>query len=341
MQIFRSEGQPVTKYIHDDGSETSIKAVSSCDTVRDPNTGVLHLNPVERNKYSVFISSSTGCFMRCQFCHLTARNARYGKLNSLDLLANLPAAIQDSVQHDPSLRDRFVKLNWMGMGEDHMVSPNRTRHVTLGLLDWIQDNGFAAGLDGVDIASVVPAIDPEEWIGEFQTLDRDLEPYPLNPSNAVTVHRSNGFTAHYPNRSRVRLFYSLHSAVQDTRDRLIPKAMPLDAALPALTRFSEGNRYNLIFHHLLLNGVNDSDAEIDALLAFWDRNGLREHELRILRFNPADGSALRESDRFAAVIDRLAGEIPFLKVQISTGTDVKAACGQFIVSRPQEVRRAA
>jgi hypothetical protein len=41
MGTFRSDDGMAGKYVHPDGSETAVKSVSSCDTVRDPVTGRL------------------------------------------------------------------------------------------------------------------------------------------------------------------------------------------------------------------------------------------------------------------------------------------------------------
>lgn len=42
---------------------------------------------------------------------------------------------------------------------------------------------------------------------------------------------------------------------------------------------------------------------------------------------------MKESDFFVEQIRRLSDEINFIKVQISPGTEVSAACGQFIVKK--------
>lgn len=337
MEDFRSDDNLVGKYIHADGSETAIKCVSSCDTVRDPATGRLHRNTVDRRKYSIFVSSSVGCYMSCNFCYLTLKRSRYGKLKKDRIVANLKEAVVAEFAANPEVRDRYVKLNWMGMGEDHLRNPERTAEITLEMLDWLIAEGYALGLDGVDIATVLPPKLPESWIPTLQALDAALARYPLNPANRQAVHASNGYVG-YVNRSRLRLFYSLHSAVQETRDRMIPRALPLSEALQALKGFSKNDRYNLIFHHMFIAGQNDAPAEVEALLSLVRDAELKPFEFRILRYNACDNSPFHETSGFDAIVERLAAEIPRLKVQISTGTEVRAACGQFIVTQFQPRR---
>lgn len=339
MEDFRTDDNLVGKYIHADGSETAIKCVSSCDTVRDPATGKLHRNNVDRRKYSIFVSSSVGCYMACNFCYLTLKGSKYAKLEKERILANLKEAVVSEFAANPDVHDRYVKLNWMGMGEDHLRNPERTAEITLEMLDWLIREGYALGLDGVDIATVLPPKLPANWIATLQSLDAELARFPLNPANRQAVHASNGYVD-YQNRSRLRLFYSLHSAIQTTRDIMIPRALPLAEALPQLDAFSQDERYNLVFHHMFIEGQNDDEAEIDALLALVKDARLGSHEFRILRYNSCDNTALRETPRIEAIVERIAAEIPRLKVQISTGTEVRAACGQFIVTRFQPGRAA-
>lgn len=332
-EVFISDDDLVVKVVHEDGSETAIKTVSSCDTIRNPVTGELEFNNIERNKYSVFASSSRGCFMNCNFCYLTIKNCEYSKLSADQILENLQSAIQTQMNHKPETKDRYVKLCWMGMGEDQIAQPERTSRLTLDFLGWSLINGFAIGLDGIDLATVLPKV-KNTWIETFQQLNKQLEYYTYNPNNRLRVHGQDMKRgAEYINRSPFRLFYSLHSAIQETRDIAIPNAMPLDQALPLLKEYSDGNKNNVIFHHMFMEGQNDSDKEIDEFLELIEHYDLYDHEFRILRYNHCQNSPFGESETFNRIIDKIAPHIPFLKVQISTGSEVRAACGQFIVKQ--------
>jgi len=58
-----------------------------------------------------------------------------------------------------------------------------------------------------------------------------------------------------------------------------------------------------------------------------------KHEVRILRYNSCSESEIVEEYFFESIIKKILPLIPNLKVQISAGSEVKAACGQFLVSR--------
>jgi adenine C2-methylase RlmN of 23S rRNA A2503 and tRNA A37 len=338
-EILFSDDRTVTKIIHNDNSETAIKTVSSCDTHMKEN-GEYVLNPVDRNKYSIFVSDSAGCYMACKFCYLTLKNMKFGKLSSDDIVANIKEALLARIVTYPDIDleridEKFVKLCWMGMG-DAFINTQRSKAATIEMLDFIMEQGHAVGLDGVDMSTVVPKVkDLDETFAHLYELEELLQKYELNPHNDVLVHRSeySNTPTSYPSRSRFRLFYSLHSAIQKTRNELIPNAMSIDEALPALIDYSKHNKHNLIIHHMFIDGFNDSDEEIDALIRLIKAYGLHQYELRVLRYNTCEVSTfIHESNRFKDIIKRLHDVHPFVKVQISAGSEVKAACGQFLVT---------
>jgi adenine C2-methylase RlmN of 23S rRNA A2503 and tRNA A37 len=328
METFRSDNNTVGKYVHDDFSETAIKNVSSCDTILDPVTGKFYPNNVDRRKYSIFISSSVGCFMKCKFCYLTIKNSPYKKITKEQLRSNIEEAIIEEIQQNPDNANRYVKVCFMGQGEDHMVDPVRTREYTNELLDYLLVNNLALGLDGVDIATVMSKGTCLDWINEFTLLNESLSKYNMNPNNIKTVNASNAYNMDNQ-RSRLRLFYSLHSAIQSEREMLIPNAMPLITATQELDKFHNQSGCNIIFHHMFMEGQNDSDRSVDALLEFMSTR--KQHELRILRYNSCYYTPFGESKRFDEIVARISKEIPRIKIQISVGTEVAAACGQFIV----------
>lgn len=338
-ESYLSEDNLVTKFIHDDTSETSIKQVSSCDTVFDPATGTLEYNNVDRRKYSVFASISAGCYMNCEFCYLTMKGMKFKKLNRDKILQNLKDAVIAQWETNPP-EDRYIKLCWMGMG-DAGVQPyeDDVYEITLDFLDWAINNGYAKGIDGVDLATVLPNV--KRWGYEvFQALNDALhDGYydKINPNNDIVVHKEQGsrFPDHYPNRSLFRLFYSLHSAVPETREEIMPKCMPIERAIEQLLEYSQNNKYNLIFHHMFMHNINDSEHELQALTDLIDKYKLHNYEMRILRYNQCEGDCIRESDYFDQCVNHLAKTHSNMKVQISTGTEIQSACGQFVVKQYQ------
>lgn len=341
-KILFSDDATVTKIVHDDDSETAIKTVSSCDTCINED-GTFTLNETERNKYSIFISYSAGCYMKCKFCYLTLKNMKYKKLQLDSIYSNVMETLIErrvaaKIGTVPKIEGKFVKLCWMGMG-DAFVDTERVGNTTISLMHYIMNctRPFAKGLDGVDLSTVMPKVkNLDETFNNLYMLDEMLKYFPLNPHNDVIVHRNAEFSSTgtvYPNRSRFRLFYSLHSAIQKNRDSLIPNAMPINQAIPALVDYSQNNKFNVIFHHMFIDGFNDTQEEVDALINLIDKYNLREYELRILRYNTCEVSTfMHESNNFKNIIKQLVAVHPHIKVQISAGSEIKAACGQFLTN---------
>jgi 23S rRNA (adenine2503-C2)-methyltransferase len=140
----------------------------------------------------------------------------------------------------------------------------------------------------------------------------------------------------------VHLALSLHSANQQTRERLIPLARryplgELRRALLELNRIQPTNTAVMI-EYLMLAGVNDSlDAAVE--LAAW-LDGLRVH-VNLIPYNPIDDAPhLDGSDRATceAFSARLKTAGFATTIRYSLGADVAAACGQLV--RKENRRRA-
>ena len=331
LEIFRSEDGTVSKFIHADGDETAIKCVPSQTTFVNPKTGTVSTSFSDRKKWSLFISSSVGCFMKCKFCHLTSKNCAFVKLSSRQVVEHLKEAIESEIAFRPEMSERWVKICWMGMG-DAIADPDMIVSATLEILDWIMDNGYAQGLDGVDVSTVIPPVSPR-WVDHLVILNGVLSTrgYPINPNNSSVEQAQLTTHTSYSDRSIVRVFYSLLSAIQETRDFMTPKALPLSEAVPLLKKLDHAGIRTLI-HQIFVSGLNDSDIEVDALIDLMNTE-FPHSELRVLRYNHCDQSPYHEWERVPEIVKRLATKIPLLKVQESAGSEVQAACGQFLVSR--------
>ncbi len=327
FDVYRTEDGTVSKYIHEDGSETAIKIVKSIQNVLNPITKEIETRKSDRNKYSIFISSSVGCYMKCKFCHLTLKDSKHIKIESEEVLANIKEAIEDVVLFNPDIKNRYVKLSWMGMG-DAINKPRMVYDVTIELLNWIFSKGYAIGLDGVDLSTVMPPLKNKKWIDTFHELEKQLNCYDVNPSyNMDNIEYTNGYYSH---KNIFRLFYSVESAIQEKRDIVVPNAMPINEAIAQLKEYEQNGAYTLILHHLLVDGLNDSEEELIALKDLVHKD-FKNNELRILRYNFCAKSNYKESEKFINQIRYLSDKINFIKVQVSPGTEVSAACGQFIV----------
>lgn len=327
MESFRTDDGAVGKYVHSDGSETAIKCVPSQSTFIRPD-GTYETKHTDRHKYSIFISVSVGCFLKCPQCWLTLKDSKYVKLTAARVLANVQEALAAEVLANPAIKDRYVKVCWMGMG-DALSQPTIVQEVTLQLLEWITTNGYAAGLDSVDLSTVGPST-KANWLDTFVQLNQALTHFTHNPHNLAVEQAQVSNIERYATRSTFRIFYSLHSAVQSTRDVIAPNTALLADITPTLHKVNESG-LTLIFHQLFVEGINSTPTEVSSLVDYLAQ--FPNNEFRVLRYNECSRSPYREWSEIDNAVETLIKSHPMVKVQQSAGSEVAAACGQFLVTQ--------
>lgn len=306
-KIISTDGM-VTKYLHDNGTETSFKKQLSGQY----DSSLDYPDFKNKQKYSLVLSCSHGCQLSCSFCHLTQNNKQFKKISAEDVILNIKSVIEDQVKEDPSLKNRYIKLCWMGEGEP-LLNYEMIRYVTEEILHWVRENQYAEGLDGVDISTSMPKV-KKEIINDLNDFNKYLYIFNKNPNNKE--------------KTPLRLFYSLHSVNDEIRSEMMPKTIKINDAVLNMKHVSDAFGIDTIFHYTCINGKNDSNEDVDKLIQFWIDNNLTKSQLRILRYN---GGLNRdeESMNLNKIILKLKKAIPNLKVQHSAGKDVKSSCGMF------------
>jgi len=130
----------------------------------------------------------------------------------------------------------------------------------------------------------------------------------------------------------VQLALSLHSARQPVRERLMPQARryPLDMLRESLVEAACNGK--VMIEYLMLAGVNDSDEDLAALMAYL--SGIPVH-INIIPFNEFSGCNLRGTprparERFALRLKQAGFDTT---LRYSLGSDIAAACGQLVRHR--------
>lgn len=125
------------------------------------------------------------------------------------------------------------------------------------------------------------------------------------------------------------LAVSLHSARQEVRDGLIPamQNQRLGALRQALDRYAgaTGRRFSL--EYALMDGVNDSEQDLEALIAFSRR--LLCH-VNLIPLNAIEGAAVQPapSGKMQEWQEQLEAAGVSCTVRRSRGRDISGACGQ-------------
>lgn len=125
------------------------------------------------------------------------------------------------------------------------------------------------------------------------------------------------------------LAVSLHSAVQNTRDQIMPamKKQNLESLRMALQQYTEVSGRRFTFEYALMNSVNDSSSDLDALIQY--AQGLLCH-VNLIPLNHVAGSPIRPSshDTLHYWEYKLNENGITASIRKSRGSDIVAACGQ-------------
>ncbi len=201
---------------------------------------------------------------------------------------------------------RITRVVFMGMGEPlhHYAA---TRDAIAVLTDM---NGLALARDSVTVSTVgLPA--------RIDRLGQDLG-------------------------GQIQLALSLHSARQETRERLIPIAARHDLASlrAALQRYPRKPGAWLMLEVVVIPGITDTAEELAAIARFAD--GLAAI-VNLIPFNPFPGAPFRAptTGEFIDARRRLDAHGTRVRLRLPRGRELAAACGQLALRGPSEVARGA
>jgi 23S rRNA (adenine2503-C2)-methyltransferase len=128
---------------------------------------------------------------------------------------------------------------------------------------------------------------------------------------------------------QVNLAVSLHATTDELRDRIAPinKRYPLAQLIQACSELPLARRRRIMFEYVMLDGVNDSDAEARRLARML---GPLRAKVNLIFFNPFPEAPFAPSPRerveaFQALLHR--GNLT-ATIRESRGQDIAAACGQ-------------
>jgi len=132
---------------------------------------------------------------------------------------------------------------------------------------------------------------------------------------------------------KVNLAISLHSAFDETRKKLLPRASSwtVKEVVKAAKEFSIKTKAGVTFEYILIEGVNDSDQDAKRLgnmLRDMVQHG--EYWVNLIAYNPVPGLTYKRPDddkieKFKHTLDVRGVPVRLRKPQ---GVDIGAGCGQ-------------
>lgn len=144
-----------------------------------------------------------------------------------------------------------------------------------------------------------------------------------------TVGLINGIYRLADENPRYKLAISLHTAKEKIRCKLIPIAQkyPLAKLKDAAKYYADKSDSRVTFEYLLIQGVNDSLGDAEALADFV--RGI-PCKINLITYNEVEGTGYKAPDRQTVISfrDFLYPRTPAVTLRQSRGADIAAACGQ-------------
>ena len=275
----------------------------------------------EEDRATLCISSQVGCSLNCTFC-ATARQGFNRNLDAGEIVGQVWQAWRELERERATSRNQdgqvvktyqqpgkdprpITNIVLMGMGEPLLNYAEVTRAIRI-LLD---DLAFGMSRRRITLstAGVVPGM---------QRLSEELP---------------------------VSLAVSLHATDDALRDKLVPlnKKYPIEVLLAACRDYVEGRaRERITFEYLMLDGINDSDAQAHALAKLLKNV---PSKVNLIPFNPVENVPYKRSSRrrVNAFRDILMQNGIITVTRKTRGDDIDAACGQLVGNVDDRTSRSA
>jgi 23S rRNA (adenine2503-C2)-methyltransferase len=256
-----------------------------------------------RPKLTQCVSSQVGCALDCTFC-ATAQLGFGRQLSPGEIVDQVYRArhlVEALPEDDPTRRagsSRITNLVFMGMGEPLHNYQNLMR--ALHILTDERGADFSRKRITVSTAGLVPGIEK-------------LAAEPL----------------------QVNLAISLNASTDEVRNELMPinRKWPIARLLQAVKKMPLERKRRITFEYVLLDGVNDSEADARRLSALL--HGIPS-KVNLIPWNPHPLAPYRRPPdaRVRAFQETLKQRGMAVYVRKSRGDDIDAACGQLAARDP-------
>lgn len=128
---------------------------------------------------------------------------------------------------------------------------------------------------------------------------------------------------------KFNLAVSLHSAINETRSRLMPinDTNPVEELGDSLKYWYEKTKRKVTYEYVIWDGINDDERHARALAKFCK---IIPSKVNIIQYNPIDEGEFRQAKQEAVdmYVRILESQGIIAKVRKSRGQDIDAACGQ-------------
>jgi len=298
MTTIAKEQQPKLAEIFSLARPAIAREQTSIDTTRkwlvefSDNNRVETVFIPEDDRGALCVSSQVGCTLTCSFCH-TGTMPLVRNLTAHDIVSQVLIA-RDGLNEWKKKPDErlFTNIVLMGMGEPLFNYDNVAKALIL-----IMDN------EGIAISKRKITLSTSGVVPMIEKAGRELG---------------------------VNLAISLHAVRDDLRNELVPlnKKWNIAELLEACRNYPGAtNARRITFEYVMLNGVNDTDADARELVRLLE--GIHA-KVNLIPFNPWPGApyTCSSGNRIRAFSDIVNAAGYASPVRTPRGRDILAACGQ-------------
>ena len=265
----------------------------------------------DSNRGTLCVSSQVGCTLSCTFCH-TGTQRLVRNLTASEIISQLMIA-RDGLGEWPGAQSATAKSKTQMHG-DKLAKDTPARQLTnivfmgMGEPLYNYDNLIAAcnimmDSDGLALSKRRITVSTSGVVPKIVPLAKD---------------------------AGTNLAISLHAVHDDLRSQIVPinRKYPIKDLLEACREYqSIVNDRHIMFEYVMLNGVNDSEADAKELVRLL--KGIRS-KVNLIPFNPWPGAPYtcpsnNRIHAFGRIIMEAGIASPIRKTR---GEDIMAACGQ-------------
>lgn len=244
------------------------------------------------HKHTICLSTQVGCAMNCSFCYTGTQ----GLTRHLEPHEIVGLYLVTYLYFETSSGQKQIKPNIVYMGQGEPL--HNFDHVKKATEIFLETFGIELGPRNITLSTA----------GYLPGLERFHE---------------------FP---RINLALSLHSAIDEKRNKLIPlnQKYPLSEILETLEKLPRLKRQYIMCEYLLIKDFNDSHEDAQALIEIVKNLPVI---MNLIPFNPFPGSKyLRPSpesvDQFKVWLENF--DIPAM-IRTTKGDEILAACGQLYI----------
>jgi 23S rRNA (adenine2503-C2)-methyltransferase len=277
------------------------------------------------------VSTQVGCAVGCMFC-MSGRAGLQRQLGSAEIVAQVVLARR---------RRAVSKVVFMGMGEpahnlDNVLeaiellgTQGNIGHKNLVLSTVGDLRVFERLMERCDPHHTPPPCRgrAKEGVEALRnaTFSTPIPTFPLQGGRSLSSHERIGLDE----TVKPALALSLHTTDAALRARLLPRApqIAIEELVERAEVYARATSYPVQYQWTLLEGVNDSDAEVERIVELLSG---KYAVMNFIPFNDVDGLDYRRpsAERTASMAHTLNRNGILARIRDSAGQEIEGACGQ-------------